>query len=1061
MTDSVAELPSDLAEALRQIVLQYAPIEIRSVESVKIHDEQFLSLVPEPAADESWAAGGAIEFFDAQDGRELFSAEITEFDPDSGAVWINKTKWDDFRDPGACRVRYQPYNFGKALADAYERLRLKQPALLVVPAANVFGGSQPAHRPTRFEIPDQVEVPSEGRRIWSRPWGVIWGPPGTGKTEAVARLVAEFAASNTPGRVLIVAPTNNAVDSVTLRLKKHLERLGGFARNGRCLVYRGGRGAGVQLCKEFPDCLEDKDYGEKYHELREKIAALVDERDEAGRRRNGRRTAELTAEIKALREQLPDETQFVVSEGRAKVVILTCFKALRFAGESDRGAIFSKLIIDEAGMVSRATAAAVATLGNSVLLAGDPKQIGPIFKSTLGLSQPVRAWVTQSPLGHLESAKGAAGDPNVWLLRDQHRMHPDIRSVVSKYTYDDVLADGPGPKAMGPSLLRGALPSRAVWVVLDEMVERIHEAYAKRSGHGNGYVRLASAELAVRRALESAEAGYSVLLLTPYRAQRRELRRLLPSTRAAKKISIGTIHGFQGAERDVVIVDTVNGLKSWPASDVHMIMNVAMSRAKHHFFLVAGRAELENPILSPLKQMLGLEIARTLGRKPDAAADLFAKLSAREADPSPDMSVPKASKNLGQEILEMRGRLPILTEEQVRLYQRRLGEGHRLVRGVAGSGKSFILAHWAVASVIDRPSHRVLITYFNRGMRSVVQDLLGQAAKRAHLPYDALMKQVTVIHERPLSCMTEPFDAVFVDEAQDIPSEQFARLFDLCKPTASGLRNLILFSDDSQNIYGRKTLEEIKEALPEGLKFTGRTDVLRESYRSTQSILNLAINLALDPKDHYRRGQSGLLEFMRVAELAEAGLLIRPEQASSGRFEVCYTDRIGVAPKRLSLAGSDSAFKRVAAEVRRLIADEGVSPGDVLVVSIKRPERAAAALMALKIPAVAYAGGAVDPESIPSGAAGHVRCTTVHTAKGHESPVVFFVLPEELEDIDKWMAPAKVGAIEAERIRRCILYVAASRAMSMLFLVGAESCRFMSAAGVYGGPDEHGLAAMS
>lgn len=1055
MTAQPAELPPDLAEALRQIVLQYAPVEIRSVEAVRIHDGKFLSLIPEPGADESWAVGGSIEFLNRTDGTPLYSAEVTEFDPDEGAVWIDKSGWKDFRDPGTCRVRYQPFNFGKVLAEAYERLRLRQPERLRVPLAATLGGQGSLLPAPPFELPERTPVSDDGRRIWSRPWGVIWGPPGTGKTESVARLLAAFIASRAGGRVLAVAPTNIAVDQLALRMKKLLAGLGGWMRDGRCLVYRGGRGCGLNLSNEFPECLEDKDYGEKFRGLRVEIASLKEERDEAWRSRLPQRATELKQKIKGLEGQLPDETAFVIREGRAKVVLMTCQKAFGFVGASDRGALFNKVVIDEAGMVSRAAAVAISTLGDSVLLAGDPKQIGPIFKSTQGLSHPVRAWLTLSPLAHLESARKALEDPSVWLLREQHRMHPDIRSAVSKYTYDDMLTDGPGPRAILGERSRwaGPLPSRAVWTVLDDGVEKAQEAYARKSGHGSGWVRPASAELCVRRAIEAADAGYSVLVLTPYRAQRREIKRLLPKRSAAKAITVGTIHGFQGAERDVVIIDPVNGIKSWPAADVHMIMNVAMSRAKQHFILVAARSELVNPVLSPLKRVLGMEVAKRLGGGSDDSGEIFSlPLTTMEPGHGPGSPSPPARiRKLGDEIRELRERIPLFTEEQVRLYGRRLGEGHRLVRGVAGSGKSLILAHWAVAALQRGSEHRVLVTYFNKGMRSVIEGMIAQAAQRALIPEENLFRRLTIVHEARLEAAAGPFDAVFVDEAQDMKPPKLRRLYDLCKPTEAGLRNLILFADDSQNIYGRKTLEDIKEGLPEDVKFGGRTEVLRESYRSTEAILNLAANLALDPRDLYKKGQSKLIEYMKVKELSDQGLLLRPEQSKSGNYEVCYTERRGTPARLMPLNWAGSSFARVAQEISRLMKDEGVSPGDIMVVCVKEPERAAAELGKCDIPAVAYGGGAVDPLEMPALDLAQVRCTTVHTSKGHESPIVFFVLPEELEDIHKYIEAAKEDTVAAERIRRCMLYVAASRAMLVLYIAGRSACRFMSSAKIYRG----------
>jgi len=263
------------------------------------------------------------------------------------------------------------------------------------------------------------------------------------------------------------------------------------------------------------------------------------------------------------------------------------------------------------------------------------------------------------------------------------------------------------------------------------------------------------------------------------------------------------------------------------------------------------------------------------------------------------------------------------------------------------------------------------------------------------------------------------------------------------------MRSFILFYDDSQNIYGRETLEELKARLKgrlaEDFSFSGRSFVLRETYRSTRSILDLSLNLALDPKSVYGPAKSGLLGYFKIAELANKGLLRRAEDSADGLYHVHYTDREGVRPEVGSEPSDEAVARQAAMLAKKLIEKESVDPGDIMVVSVKKPGVFAAALAAQGIQATAF-GGSTGASAATMPAQDHhfVRCTTVFSCKGHESPIVIFGHVQDIEGLDAWMDAGR----DFERIRRCMLYVAASRAMVKLYLIGTP-CDAMRAAIAY------------
>ncbi|HAH07473.1 MAG TPA: hypothetical protein DCM05_13290 [Elusimicrobia bacterium] len=1060
-------LPSDVTIAIKHAKLQYKARRIKNLADFT-DDGKMMAFVPDPVADETWAVGGQIQFCNPLPGKEeevIESGEILEFDPDTGKIYVDVPSLKGDRDIHAFQLRYKPFDFAMALENAFTRL--ENHVDLVKGVLRLACGE--IQNPDPAPIPELPSTEDQGivDDIWQIPWSLLWGPPGTGKTQNVSDALARFALGEGIGKVLVVTPTNIAADEVAHRICSILSRSGKLNTPKGCLVYRGGRGAGKKLSKDYPQCLRDEAYAKGYDAKRRKMDELLEQRDDARHRKLYTEASRINKQLQDLRATLPDETMFAITKGAARVIILTTFRALALVGQGKNPALMDKVIVDEAGMVSRLTTAAMATLGKSVMLAGDPKQIGPIYTLPPGTSKEIRTWLLKSGLSHLVSVKESLAYPHVRFLDLQYRMHPDISKTVSEFTYDGILKDSETAKLLvgeHPTTLK--LPKeRASCIILDEVAHMPEDVCAKKAATGRGSERDFSAKIAVGLALAASEKGDEVLILTPYRAQVRLLRKKIRSLDPAskKRISVGTIHRHQGAERSVVILDAVKGAISWPGPEIGMLLNVAVSRARNRFILLASQAERNTPILGRLAGLLRVATLDVPIYDDNGQQVLLAHAVPRSAGLRSSLfgDAPTAvSGNLGEEIANT-GRHFLASQEQTRLIEKLPGDGHYLVRGVAGSGKSLILANWAVKLLQKETKANILVTFFNKGMKNLLERMLDDACKR-HGVSVSLAKQIRVVHEAAIGNVNEKFDAVFVDEAQDLEASRMVQVYSLCKEVDKAGRkskNFVLFHDDSQNIYGQKTLEEFKTELEKStateqrdfadrLSFQGRSSVLRETYRSTQAILGFAINMALDPKQIYSQAESGLLVFMKVTELAEAGLLIRPQDSPDGVYEVRYAERQGTTPIVIQTEKA-VALTELAKEVKHLIEEEKVAPGSIMVVSIKSPSRVVTELSRVGVPAVAYGGKeGNDPGTLPATRPDHVRCTTVFSCKGHEAPVVMFANANEIEDLS-WMQNRPAAQIN--KIRRCMLYVALSRAMIRLYVFGWKS-PLMDAAKAYAGP---------
>jgi hypothetical protein len=197
-------------------------------------------------------------------------------------------------------------------------------------------------------------------------------------------------------------------------------------------------------------------------------------------------------------------------------------------------------------------------------------------------------------------------------------------------------------------------------------------------------------------------------------------------------------------------------------------------------------------------------------------------------------------------------------DRQQEAIAKSLGEGHRVIRGVAGSGKTLILVYRARLLAKLFPGHRSLLTCYTRSLAGQLRALLAGYSNVEVTHLDRLMfdtiKAAGLKHPGYKNDETgdqvartalqglergagERYDAILLDEAQDFGTDALRFALGLL---AAGREDVVIVADAAQNIFRRKF--SWKQA---GVQAQGRSRILRVNYRNTREILEFASRFLL------------------------------------------------------------------------------------------------------------------------------------------------------------------------------------------------------------------------
>ncbi|KAK4152435.1 DNA-binding protein smubp-2 [Chaetomidium leptoderma] len=445
---------------------------------------------------------------------------------------------------------------------------------------------------------------------------LIHGPPGTGKTHTLIELILQLLKRNL--RILVCGPSNISVDNIVERLAPHKVPLIRLGHPARLLP---------SVLNHSLDVLtRTSEAGAIVKDVRAEMEA---KQASIRKTRNGRERRAIYADLKVLRKEYRERERRCVSSlvAGSKVVLATLHGA---GGFQLRGEKFDVVIIDEASQALEAQCWVPLLAANKAVCAGDHLQLPPTIKSLNMKSKNASASKkgndaaasTATATGSVAAAtiKGATLETTLFdrllklhgpsikrMLTTQYRMHEKIMRFPSDELYEGKLIAADAVKARLlkdlPYEVETADDTTEPLVFIDTQGGDFPEKNEDEqdTGGGGGSKKLTKSSLYgdsksnemeaalvrqhVRSLVDAGVKPEDIAVVTPYNAQ---LAVLAPLKEAFPGIELGSVDGFQGREKEAVIVSLV---RSNADGEVGFLgekrrLNVAMTRPKRSLTVI-------------------------------------------------------------------------------------------------------------------------------------------------------------------------------------------------------------------------------------------------------------------------------------------------------------------------------------------------------------------------------------------------------------------------------------------------------------------------------------------
>ncbi len=453
---------------------------------------------------------------------------------------------------------------------------------------DIFYTKAPASRYTfdamRFPWLNASQEKAVNEVLWAKDVAVVHGPPGTGKTTTLVEAI--FETLRRESQVLVCAQSNMAVDWISEKLVDrgiNVLRIGNPTRvNDKMLSFTYERRFEAHpdypqlwsIRKAIRELRQQRKHADSWHQKMDRLKSMA---------------TELELRIRS--------SLF----GEARVIASTLTGAANRVLEGEK---YSTLFIDEAAQALEAACWIAIRKAGRVILAGDHCQLPPTVKSIMAL---------KGGLGKTLMERIVENKPEtVTLLKMQYRMNEQIMKFSSEWFYNGMVESAPTVSHRG--ILDYDTPM--MWIDTAEC-----DGKEEFVGENFGRINRAEAELTLQTLQQYLEKigkqrildeSIDVGIISPYRAQvqllRKELRKREFFRPYRHLLTVNTVDGFQGQERDIILISLV---RSNDGGDIGFLrdlrrMNVAITRARMKLIILGSSETMtSHPFYKKLYEYVG------------------------------------------------------------------------------------------------------------------------------------------------------------------------------------------------------------------------------------------------------------------------------------------------------------------------------------------------------------------------------------------------------------------------------------------------------------------------
>ncbi|KAI3612884.1 rna helicase [Moniliophthora roreri] len=387
---------------------------------------------------------------------------------------------------------------------------------------------------------------------------VIFGPPGTGKTVTAVEAILQLLSTNPTARILACAPSNSAADLIAMRLRS-------LGESGLFRAYAPSRAKELVPHELLPFTYQNA---------------------------HGHFSVPLLSRMK-----------------RFRAVVTTCISANIIAGIGIPRGHYAHIFVDEAGQATEPEVMiaikTMADMNTNVVLSGDPKQLGPIIRSSVARMLGLELSFLERLMNREAYDEGEGYGKSVVKLTKNYRSHNAILKFPNEQFYGGDLEPCADPKVANLYLGSVHVVSSKFPIVFHAVSGKDDREASSPSFFNIDEVTTVKSLVQKLRADRRIRiSDNDIGIIAPYHAQVLKLRNAMRAF--ADGIKVGSVEEFQGQERKVIIISTVRSSREFVQYDLRHTLgfvanprrfNVAVTRAQSLLLIVGDPSVLS---LDPL-----------------------------------------------------------------------------------------------------------------------------------------------------------------------------------------------------------------------------------------------------------------------------------------------------------------------------------------------------------------------------------------------------------------------------------------------------------------------------